>query len=85
VVLLTVSLAGYRAVQSLESASGTSAQLTITPQIAAAGEWLEENNEGGNIIVSPHANQVPSAAPDKWVVNGYPARYETTNLRASFE
>ena len=59
-VLLTVSLAGYRAVQSLESASGTSAQLTITPQIAAAGEWLEENNDGGNIIVSPHGNQVPS-------------------------
>lgn len=27
----------------------------------------------------------PSAAPDKWVVNDYPAHYETTNLRASFE
>ncbi len=26
-----------------------------------------------------------SAAPDKWVVNDYPAHYETTNLRASFE
>ena len=60
VVLLTGSLVGYRAVQSLESASAKSAQLTITPQIAAAGEWLEENNDGGNIIVSPHANQVPS-------------------------
>jgi hypothetical protein len=60
VVLLTGSLVGYRALQSLESASSASAQLTITPQIAAAGEWLEENNAGGNIIVSPHANQVPS-------------------------
>jgi hypothetical protein len=60
VVLLTVSLVGYRAVQSLQSASARSAQLTITPQIAAAGEWLEENNDGGNIIVSPHGNQVPS-------------------------
>ena len=38
VVLLTGSLVGYRAVQSLESASAKSAQLTITPQIAAAGE-----------------------------------------------
>src|SRR5215218_7193728 len=25
-----------------------------------------------------------SAPPDKWVVNGYPAHYETTHLRASF-
>jgi hypothetical protein len=29
--------------------------------------------------------ELPSAAPDKWVVNDYPAHYETTNLRASFE
>jgi hypothetical protein len=28
---------------------------------------------------------VPNAYPDKWVVNGYPLRYETTNLRASYE
>ena len=27
----------------------------------------------------------PSAPPDKWVVNGYPAHYETTHLRASFD
>lgn len=60
VVLLAVSLVGFRAVQSLESASSTSAQLTTTSEIAAAGEWLEENNNGGNIIVSPHFNQVPS-------------------------
>ena len=32
----------------------------ITPEIAAAGRWLEEHNTGGNIIVSPHINQVPS-------------------------
>ncbi len=32
----------------------------MTPEISAAGEWLEEHNNGGNIIVSPHANQVPS-------------------------
>jgi hypothetical protein len=60
VVLLTGSLAGFGALQSLENASGPSAQLTITPEISAAGEWLEANNEGGNIMVSPHANQVPS-------------------------
>jgi hypothetical protein len=60
VVLMTGSLAGFGALQSLENASGPSVQLTITPQIAAAGEWLRANNEGGNIMVSPHANQVPS-------------------------
>ena len=32
----------------------------VTPEISAAGEWLEDHNTGGNIIVSPHANQVPS-------------------------
>jgi hypothetical protein len=26
-----------------------------------------------------------SASPDKWVVDGYPLRYETTYLRASFD
>jgi hypothetical protein len=60
VVLLAATLVGFRTVQSLQSASGPSVQLTTTPQIAAAGEWLEDHNTGGNIVVSPHANQVPS-------------------------
>ncbi|MDQ3930422.1 MAG: hypothetical protein M3328_14915, partial [Chloroflexota bacterium] len=60
VVLLVGSLVGFRTVQSMEDASGPSVQLTITPEIAAAGEWLREHNDGGNIMVSPHANQVPS-------------------------
>jgi hypothetical protein len=59
-VLLTVSLVGVQAVQSLRWASGPSIQVTISPGISAAGEWLEEHNTGGNIIVSPHVNQVPS-------------------------
>jgi len=59
-VLLAVSLVGVQAAQSLRSASGPSVQVTITPEISAAGEWLEEHNTGGNIIVSPHVNQVPS-------------------------
>ena len=58
--LLTVSLVGVQTAQSLQWASGPSSQMTITPQIAAAGEWLEDHNNGGNIIVSPHVNQVPS-------------------------
>jgi hypothetical protein len=58
-VLLTVTLVGATVVQSFEQASKPSGQLTITPEIAAAGEWLREHNDGGNIIVSPHVNQVP--------------------------
>jgi hypothetical protein len=58
--MLTATLVGAGVVSSLKSASGPSVQMTITPQIAAAGRWLEEHNRGGNIMVSPHGNQVPS-------------------------
>ena len=60
VVLLAGSSVAFRTAQSLEDAAGPSVQLTTTSQIAAAGAWLREHNEGGNIMVSPHANQVPS-------------------------
>jgi hypothetical protein len=60
VVLLAGSSMAFRTVQSLEGAAAPSVQLTITPGIDAAGAWLQEHNDGGNIMVSPHANQVPS-------------------------
>jgi hypothetical protein len=59
-VALAGSLIGLRTAQSFEQAAGPSPQLMMTPQIAAAGEWLKENNEGGNIMVSSHAGHVPS-------------------------
>lgn len=59
-VVLVGSLIGLRAAQSFEQAAGTSPQLMMTPQIAAAGEWLREHNEGGNIMVSSHTGHVPS-------------------------
>jgi hypothetical protein len=59
-VLLTCTLVGLRAAESLKIASDPSIQMTITPEISAAGEWLKENNDGENIMVSPHMNQVPS-------------------------
>ena len=34
--------------------------LTVTPRIAAAGEWLRKHNDGGDIMMSPQVNQVPS-------------------------
>jgi hypothetical protein len=59
-VALASSLIGLRAAQSFEQASGVSPSLMMTQQIAEAGEWLEKHNTGGNIMVSPHVNQVPS-------------------------
>lgn len=59
-VVMVVSVTGLRTVQSYDQAVRPSPQLKITPEIAAAGEWLEEHNTGGNIMVSPHSNQVPS-------------------------
>ncbi|MDQ3183784.1 MAG: hypothetical protein M3Q62_09655 [Actinomycetota bacterium] len=58
--LLSVALVGVQAARALQWSSGPSIQMTMTPQIAAAGEWLEDHNTGGNIVVSPHFNQVPS-------------------------
>ena len=60
VVLLSLALAGTGAAQSLRWSIRPSVQMTVTPAIAEAGRWLEEHNEGGNIMVSPHVNQVPS-------------------------
>jgi hypothetical protein len=59
-VALVGSLIGLRVAQSFEQAAGPSSLLMMTPQIAAAGEWLEQHNEGGNIMVSPHEGHVPS-------------------------
>ena len=58
---------GTQAAINLKDATGTRTPLTftngltVTPKIAAAGEWLQENNTtDGNIMVSPQGNQVPS-------------------------
>ncbi len=59
-VFLVLSMTGLRTMQSYDQAVRPSPQLKTTPEIAAAGEWLRANNTGGNIMVSPHNNQVPS-------------------------
>ena len=58
-VLAAGTLVGLRGLESLEASGKPSIQMTITPAIAEAGEWLEAHNTGGNIMVSPHVNQVP--------------------------
>jgi hypothetical protein len=59
-VALASSLIALRAAQSFEQGAGESPLLMMTPPIAAAGEWLERHNEGGNIMVSPNGGHVPS-------------------------
>lgn len=51
---------------------------TATPGISAAGDWLRANNEGGNIMVSPQANQVPSRM--MLAMGGYSAMQSYTEL-----
>ena len=58
--LLISLLAGLQAVQNFEVAASPSPHLVISEDIYVAGEWLEDHNAGGNVIVSPHVNQVPS-------------------------
>lgn len=69
--LLAVSATGVQAYRNLEVASGPASQLPpklitlatqrmLTPQIVAAGEWLEEHNTGGNIVAQPYIDLIPS-------------------------
>ena len=63
VVLLAGILVGGQAVRSLEQAAGPSPRLKDRPPpaaVAAAGAWLEEHNDGGNIIATPYLAYVPS-------------------------
>lgn len=55
-------LAIAQATTNMEQATQPSDKLLMTPQIEAAGEWLEAHNEGGNIMISPRGNQVPGRA-----------------------
>ncbi|MGH3145874.1 MAG: hypothetical protein ACRDTR_08750, partial [Rubrobacter sp.] len=58
---LVVVLALLQIEPTFGDAAEQSWRMVMTPEIAEAGEWLEEHNEGGNIMVSPHRwNQVPS-------------------------
>jgi len=39
-----------------------SAQVMLTPNVEAAGAWLEDHNKGGNILSSPYIGLLPSRA-----------------------
>lgn len=67
--LLSLGAAGVMVVmvalqlqRNYNQATRPSRQLLMTPEFKAAGHWLQAHNTGGNIIVSPHQNQVPGSA-----------------------
>ncbi|CAN5735334.1 hypothetical protein BH24ACT22_BH24ACT22_12520 [soil metagenome] len=59
-ILTMATMVDLRAIKSLVRASEPSEQLTMSPQVSEAGEWLKENNTGGNIVVTPYTNRVPT-------------------------
>ena len=62
-MFLAATLIGVQAVRNLEQAAGPSPRLKDRPPppaVAAAGEWLEKHNSGGNIVATPYLAYVPS-------------------------
>jgi hypothetical protein len=61
---LAVTASGVLTLQvaagNLRDSARPSPRVVVSPQIASAGEWLGEHNTGGNIMVTPDINQVPS-------------------------
>ena len=61
--LLSAGLLVVQTTRNLEEASGPSERprdRPATPEVAAAGAWLENNNEGGSILATPYLDYVPS-------------------------
>ncbi len=59
-VLVVATVVDLRAMKEVVRAADSSEQLTMSPQLDAAGEWLKSNNDGGNIVVSPYTNLLPT-------------------------
>lgn len=59
-VVLALSLVGAQARDSLDLASSPAPGDTLTPELAAAGEWLREHNTGGKIVPTPSYETIPS-------------------------
>ena len=61
--LLSTGLLVVQTTRNLEEAAGPSERprdRPATPEVAAAGAWLGENNEGGSIVATPYLDYVPS-------------------------
>ena len=61
--LLSAGLLVVQTTRNLEAASGPSERprdRPAPPEVAAAGTWLGDNNEGGSIVATPYLDYVPS-------------------------
>jgi hypothetical protein len=59
---LAIVVVGSQAAENLSDADAPSNNV-IAPEVAAAGEWLEDHNTDGNIVVTPYLNDhVPGSA-----------------------
>ncbi len=80
---LVIVLVGAQIFKSFEDAAEAPEIFLMTPEIAEAGAWLRSHNEGGNIIVGPHQNQVPSRA--MLAMGDYSALQSFTPSRISYD
>ncbi len=70
--LLAVTVVGVQAVQNLEEGFGPAQRKIDRPppqEVVAAGGWLKENNEGGNILSTPSVG--PVSARGMLAMGGY--------------
>ena len=61
--VLSAGLLLVQTTRNLEQAAGPSERprdRPAPPEVAAAGTWLEQNNEGGSIVATPYLDYVPS-------------------------
>lgn len=54
-----VAVGTLQLISNHDRADSINWNLIMTPDIEAAGDFLQENNTGGRIMVGPHINQVP--------------------------
>lgn len=59
-VVLALSLVGVQAWTGFDRAVAPASGDTLTPSLAAAGEWLREHNTGGKIVPTPSYGAIPS-------------------------
>jgi hypothetical protein len=59
---LVIVVVGLQTVENLGDAESPSGNV-ISPEVAAAGEWLGDHNLGGNIVVTPYLNdRIPGSS-----------------------
>lgn len=82
VIVAVGSLAMLQAARNLSDSVGPSKRVVLTPEIVAAGEWLEARNRGGNIMIAPRGNQVTGRA--MLALSGYNALEAFTATRIEY-